>query len=429
MTARALRVGVVLGGCLVEERLFADAHPITIGQSLRSRLSIPADGVPFEHALFVRDHGRLLLNPTPQMDARLAAGGAIQTTLQGPTPIERGARGKVQIGTATILFQEVATPVRTPRPQLPASVRGTLGDRIDRRLAAIVGASLALHVGIATWAWLTDIEEAPRSQASAAAMYRQDTITITMPDPDPVVGPSQPGAATPVAPVQTPAPIVSRPRVAARAPSATPKLPTVDDAARFAQMLTGNDERAGGRTEMGPRIPGSELDQQIRDIRDNDRRIGNEDGGFRTGPRDGIQDNERQLVRDAPSQLDQQAQREERTPPGGRITLRPAPQPLTLRSASEIVIATIQNRYMHGLKRCYTRALAGEPSLSGKVKLSFTVTETGKTADAEARGLTTEVDACIEGQMVGWRFPIPKDADGDAIDLDVALTLALVPST
>src|SRR5688572_29524355 len=167
MTARALRVGVVLGGNLVEERLFADAHPITVGQSLRCRLSVPADGVPHEHAMFVRDQGRLLLRLTAGMNGRLAQSGTTKSDLREGAghdgiwtiPLERGARGKLTVGDATILFQEVAAPTKTPRPQLPASVRGTFADRIDRRLAVIVGASLLVHIGIGAWAWMTEVEE------------------------------------------------------------------------------------------------------------------------------------------------------------------------------------------------------------------------------------------------------------------------------
>ena len=45
--------------------------------------------------------------------------------------------------------------------------------------------------------------------------------------------------------------------------------------------VEGHDEGPGGRTEIGKRLPGSKLEDEIRDIRDNNRTIGNEDGGFR----------------------------------------------------------------------------------------------------------------------------------------------------
>src|SRR5688572_12650120 len=182
MTARALRVGVVLGGNLVEERLFADASPITVGQSLRCRLSVPADGVPSEHALFVRDQGRLLLRLTGAMTGRVAQGDGIQVELRGDVALERGARGRVQIGDATILFQEIAAPAVTPRPQLPASVRGTFADRIDRRLATIVGASIILHAALGAWAWMGDVENTSLTAQAKNPEYRHETHVFSSND-------------------------------------------------------------------------------------------------------------------------------------------------------------------------------------------------------------------------------------------------------
>ena len=425
MTARAIRVGVVLSGNLVEERLFADASPITVGQSLRCRLSVPADGVPAEHALFVRDQGRLLLRLTDQMSGRVAQGsGGIQTELRGTVAIERGARGKVQIGDATLLFQEVAAPAKAPRPQLPAAVRGTFGDRVDRRLATIVGASLAVHFAIGAWAWVTEVEEPAFAQIARNAEYRHpthDTVDIVV-DAAPL--PQEPGAATPVAPAQTPAPIVKPSRIATKS---TPKLPTVDDAERFANMLTTDEARKGGRTGMSNRSPGGELGKEIADIRDNNRTIGNDDGGFRNRPREGIGDGVNEhIVDNAPSQIEQQGPREEKQP--GRIEIRRDPQQPTGQPIPNLILEKIRTAYMPGLMRCYKKGLVDDASLGGKVKVAFTVTETGGVADPEASGLTKPVDACIASQMATWRFPVSRDKDGDAIDLDVALTLALVPS-
>ncbi|MBA3818494.1 MAG: hypothetical protein H0X17_06345, partial [Deltaproteobacteria bacterium] len=67
---RALRVGVLLGNTLVEDRVFlanGDAAPITIGQSLRCQLSLPVDGLPAAHVLFGREQGRFVLRPAPGM--------------------------------------------------------------------------------------------------------------------------------------------------------------------------------------------------------------------------------------------------------------------------------------------------------------------------------------------------------------------------
>lgn len=94
----------------------------------------------------------------------------------------------------------------------------------------------------------------------------------------------------------------------------------------------------------------------------------------------------------------------------------------------DAVLAKINGAYMSGLQRCYKNGLLGDSTLSGKVAMSFTVTETGRLEDATARGVSPEVDACISALMTGWRFPIPKDKGGDTTDASFKLGLALQPS-
>jgi hypothetical protein len=433
-TSRALRVGVLLGDNLVEERLFTGTSPISIGQSLRCTLSIPVDGVPADHVLFTTDQGRILLRVTARMTGRLANGGTVRTSLTDGAgadgiwtiPLERGARGKLQIGDATILFQEVAMPPATPRPQLPASVRGSFADRIDRRLAVIVAGSLLVHLTIGTWAWMTERVGADLL-ADPLVAYEPprdlDVIEMDGPDdpPPPTNAPDTPGATTPVSPRQTPAPIVARPRL--------DRLPEPEDPDRWAQMMTGNTTGPDGHDEIKQRMPGATLDKQIDDIRDRNRevRVGNNptsrDFPVRrgTGP-DGP-------VIDGP-ELDQIKKRSEE--PIARLTPLPLPprppgERPTLTAA--MVLARIQGSYMPGLKRCYVKhGLAHDAALVAKVTVSFVVDETGQSTENTASGANAEVDTCIRGQMNGWRFPVPKDKDGDPTDAPFKVQLALQPS-
>jgi hypothetical protein len=421
LTNRALRVGVILGGNLVEERLFrlSSQTPITIGQSLRCTLSVPADGVPLEHVLFGIDQGRFVLRITDHMTGRVGTGEIGE--LRGNLPIERGTRGKLQLGDATILFQEVAAPPIVARPQLPASVRGTLADRVDRRLALIVAGSVMLHLGIAGWAWMQDIaKDRPVDHEVAAYDPPQyDILDITAPD---IIAPSDngtPGVATPAHPaVQTPGTSIKRPT----------DLPDPGDVDRWAQVLTGNLPGKDGQNEIGNRLPASDLDRQIRHITDNDQNIrpGSSNRTTRDGdPRIGNGPNGPQI---GDPTLDQIAKQE--GDPKVRIT--PIPQPpgdpkptLTI----NMVLARIQNQYMAGLQRCYVKhGLSIDSTMVAKVTVSFVVDDKGVSTENSAHGANAEVDRCIADQMGGWRFPVPKDADGDPTDAPFKLKLALQPN-
>jgi hypothetical protein len=431
MTARALRVGLLLGGNLVEERLFRGHAPITFGQSLRCALSVPGDGIPAEHALFVHDQGHLLLRVPATALGRLAQGGTIRTDLrEGETiALDRGARGKLTIGDATVLFQEIAAPPIAPRPQLPASVRGTLADRIDRRLAVIIGASLLAHLGIGAWAWIRDRDTTSMLETPVAAMYHQETMEVSLPEvPEPVTVPATdpvPGVGAPATRTQTPAPIVTPTRVHTHT---TDPQRMLDDAERMAQILTGSDPSGNGFGEMSKRQPGADLDKQLADVRDGNRKVtlGDNGHGFREQPGLHVGDGHGPDL-DDPTLVASSTHRGDA--PTGRIVVKPLPGegPGTTLTV-DAVLAKINGVYMSGLVRCYKKGLVHDGTLGGKVAISFTVNDQGGLEDAGAHGVSSDVDACISTLMSSWRFTIPRDKDGDTTEASFKLALALQPS-
>lgn len=415
-----------MGERLVEERVLPVGAPVTFGQSLRCTLSVPGDGVPAAHTLFAVDGGRLVLRVPEGAHGQIVCGDDVRTVERGELAVERGARGRLQIGDVTVLFQELAAPPVAPRPALPASLRGTLADRVDRRLAAIVGASLLAHLGIAGYAWWTDAETPSMFSPRITQTYRQEVMEVVLPD-EPVVSP--PAVAAPAVPaVQTPATPTARPRIAPR-PTAL-RAPIADaDVARFASILSGGDEGpAGVGHTMGGRKPGADLGAQLADASARQLRIGDDASTFREQPGPRLGTDTRPLV-DDPAQAPRVASKQpERAP--GRIVVRPAPG--QSRPTSTLTVAMVLDKintvYMTGLVRCYRKGLAGDAQLGGKISVAFTVTERGTLEDISARGVSADVDACVAGQMAGWRYPVPRDADGDPDAESFALVLALQPS-
>jgi hypothetical protein len=416
---RSLRIGVVIAGQLVEERVFAPTRPITLGQSLRCALSVPVEGVPREHLLFSRDEGAFVLHVAPQMIARVGVGDRIEAVTE-TLRIAPGARGKLVLGDLTLLFQDVETVVR-PKPHLPASLRAR---PIDRRLALIIGASLVVHIGIAAWAWNADIEQSVLGMREISPEFHQDTIDVQLPDFTDHVDPTQtpttaPAVAPPVAPphriVQPARTLPSDPEQLAR------------DASRMASILTG-DDGAQGFGGMNHRQPGADLARQMDDARNRVVTIGDTGHTSRTDDRARVGTGHDLHIDQPDAMVPAETHHDERVGTT-RILVQPLPgmgDPTTLTPQS--VLDKIGTAYLTGLQRCYRLGQNEDATLEGKIKLEFSVDEHGRVADPQAEGLTPKVDSCVQHFMSSWHFGIPKDKDGAATDASFKIALVLKKS-
>jgi outer membrane biosynthesis protein TonB len=177
---KILRIGIIQGGRIVEERLVRKRENITIGQSAKNMFVVPSDVLPRHWMLFEVSGNRYIAHFSEGMDARIAVGSEIISLAQlrqtgkiqrkGPSfvlPLDERSRGKIVLGDMTILFQFVTPPPPQPRPQLPASVRGSLTSGVDWFFATIAGVSFLLHLLLVIylrnvdWPRKPDIEEIP----------------------------------------------------------------------------------------------------------------------------------------------------------------------------------------------------------------------------------------------------------------------------
>ena len=446
---RILRIGVLLGGKIVEERLIRERTAVSIGQSMKNTFSIPIEGLPLEFTLFALDEGRYSLRFLTKMDGRLSDSGGQVNTLDAlksrgahnhgeywQVPLTDSARGKLSFGDLTILFQFVTEPPRQPKPMLPASVRGTFADRFDPRLSVILGASIVAHFAVVILALFTDIETG-NSMAERAynLTFKQDTYQVDLSQPEPVkttdVGSAAGSAEVKKPDVKKPdsKAIPSKPDDGGRSAADTVAMQE-EEAKKFADLLTGEGADGTSEGDMSKRRPGADLGQQITDVKeggktvaigggagrgtrgDGDPRVGTGSGPKISGPTGPESAGGGKGVEKAPT---------------GRINVSDKQSFDESTLTPDIVLSKIQSAYMAGLKRCYKTYLAKDASARGKVTLSLTINETGRTTSSGAKGFASEVDSCIEGLMGSWRFPIPKDKDGEPTEASFAITLQLVP--
>ena len=181
---------------------------------------------------------------------------------------------------------------------------------------------------------------------------------------------------------------------------------------------------------MSRRRPGADLGAQINDVRESGRTVAVGGGAGRTSRGDGdarVGTGHGPKI-DGPGGLDSAGGgKTAEKGPAGRISVasKQAFDESTL--TPDLVLSKIQSAYMAGLKRCYKNYLNKDAGARGAVKLEFQVNPTGRTLNGNASGFAGEVDSCIEAQMQSWRFPIPKDKDGEATDASFKIALQLVP--
>jgi len=156
---KILRIGIIQGGRIVEERLVRKRDDITIGQSAKNMFVVPSDALPRRWVLFQMHGNRYIAHFSDGMDARIAVGneiislaqlkqtGKIQKRgLSWVLPLDERSRGKITLADMTILFQFVTPPPPQPRPQLPASVRGSITSSVDWFFTTIAAISFLFHL-------------------------------------------------------------------------------------------------------------------------------------------------------------------------------------------------------------------------------------------------------------------------------------------
>jgi len=121
-----LRIGVMQGARIIEERIVRTRESVSVGQSARSTFILAHPSLPAHHVLFESRRDGYVLRARPFMTGRLVTReGTLSLTGESlRVPLDEASRGKLVFGDVTLLFQFVSPPPVQPRPQLPSSVRG-----------------------------------------------------------------------------------------------------------------------------------------------------------------------------------------------------------------------------------------------------------------------------------------------------------------
>jgi hypothetical protein len=449
---RILRIGILLNRTLIEERQIRERVDVSVGQLAKNTFSVPIEALPPQFTMFAVVNDKYFLHFTKGMDGRISDGaqpmrledlkahGAVERGGYWSYPLSDSARGKIEAGEFTLLFQFIAEPPRQPKPMLPASVRGTLADRIDPKLSVIMAISIMLHTGIAAYArFFVD------PQIGSSMAERAYNLTFEHEKYDVEIAPTIKADSTAAesAAAKEPEKAKGEDKKPAKPKSGdgSPKedkgggekadaAALQEEAVQAAMALVGDaSDPFGLATGDSRRSPGQDLGKQLEQVREGGKKIevGAGSGRGTRADGDGRQGTGTGPVLSGQGGIDSAGGDKEEKVPSGRISVAEKQSFDGTSLTPDVVFSKIQSTYMSALKRCYKDYLKKDPSARGKVTLSFTVNETGRSVSNRAKGFSDELDGCIRERMDGWRFPVPKDNDGEATTADFQISLQLVP--
>jgi hypothetical protein len=297
----------------------------------------------------------------------------------------------------------------------------------------ILGASIILHFAVVIIALTMDV---PTGSGIADRAYNltftQEEYKVEIEQPKietPTETGSAAGSAEKKEEKKIPTVKKEEPAGGGRDNAADVQLQQEENARAMADLLTGEGADGTSEGDMSKRRPGADLGQQIADVREGGKTVAVGGGGGR-GPRgngDARVGTGKGPAINGPGGTESAGGAKEEKAPTGRIQVADKQTFDDSSLTPDIVLAKIQSAYMAGLKRCYKEYLKKDASARGKVTLELTVNETGRTVSGKANGFAGEVDSCITSQMASWRFPVPKDKDGEPTEASFRIALQLVP--
>jgi hypothetical protein len=427
---KVLRIGLVAGGRILEERIVKQRTSVTVGPSEKCMFVVQAN-VPLQFKLFELIGADYHLNFLDGMTGRVALATGItdlvslkgQAKRVGPAyqiRLTEEARGKIVVGETTFLFQFVAPPPVQPRPQLPLSVKGGVASQIDWSLTIIAAFSFLLHFGLIGAMYSDWMDPVVNDDITAGLL---DMVQKTVPPPvETAETPTSSASATDTAPTPTAAPkqAAPTPKAGGQAPDAKVVAGLLNEAdqARIAILAALNG---------GPNINGAMKDDNgapvdLNSLANRSGGVSNTAGGLNLpngagGPiRPGQNGGGLQSLRGGETGgASTGAGQAVKVVPVGNVEYGGSTASVPVANAE----AVIRNQIHPGAKRCYQKGLESDPSQAGRLVILIKVAPSGEVDSVSVSsnsGLAAGVASCIQSVARRAKFD-PPGASGSTLSV------------
>lgn len=420
---RVLRVGVLQGGRITDERHLRRPETVTIGKDPRASLVLPGDAVPVVFPLFEVDGASYRLVFTPGMEGRVQlsadedltlaelAGRATPHAKGLSIPLTEQARGNVTFDGVTVFFQFVQAPEVAGPVVFDRKLRGNIFNGMDRLFLAMLAGSLLIHFTCGTGIILAPMPVEPELALDELPdRFVQALIQREPPKPPPA--PTEQTAPGTAERKEEPTQVAQQ---AESQPAGTPNAERREQArARVANMGLVGALKSGGGSVADVLGGGEGLNADFASALSGVTGVGvataeavrTERRGGTAGDVAGIGD----VATSGAGSVDLAGKRDVEVT--GRVTSS-APE-VDSADVNPADIARYVRARLTAIQNCYERELKRNQSLRGRVVVAFTIQENGRTSDVviDENTLGNEaVGTCIRSLIRTWAFPFRPEAE------------------
>lgn len=440
--AKILRIGVIQGGKVIEERLIRKRTTVTFGSDNKNTFVFAGQEFPKSWPLFELKGPQYHLVFSDKMDGRVSAddNNVDFASLKAQDLAQKqgdryrlaltdSSRGRVQFGSdLTILFHFVAAPPVAAKPELPVSAKGGWVKSIEPVFTTVLTVSFLLHALMTIVVFNVEPPPPPSKEEVLRAIARLQPPKIEAPIPDVPDKPDPNQGGKKAAPKEDkPAgdgekakeKSKGKPDSASAARAAEAKRKAVREAIQGKGLLAMIGSTSGGDSDSAVGNvfgSGSAIGGDLQNALEGTSGVGVAGGGgdvTRRGSGDGGGGGAADI--------------------GGLATGGGGPVGTGAKKVAKVTgrvkaddisgldgsidkkgVARTIRRRQAAFQQCYESALKSNSKLSGKLVVEFVIDENGRVREATVikDGLgSTEVSRCVVGTLKRLRFPKPDDGE------------------
>jgi TonB family protein len=430
---RIVKVGILRDGKMAAERVLKTGQKLSVGTDPSSTFQLTGEGAPKNLDVLVAGGDQFFLVVDPEIRGKVAiAQGLLDmeryadkiSDSEDPADhfikLDLKSKGKITIGDCTILFQVMATPPQPPIRTMPKDMKGGYINRMDVSFIIILVVSALLHLGMIHFVNALPVSETLDAAETNRFMSRVVDVKIEDIPPEEVIEDK---------PLEDEKEKEKKKDDKGKKPKAggsgdgEAEEKGVETKGLLALITadSGSGSVANLINELG-------MDSGIKDIvgkigsginvaKAGDALTRKGDGGSgvstvdagdlgRTGSSNGVGTGKKKTH---------------------KVKAKVSSTGGVSGSLSATSVRGKIRRYVGGIRYCYESALKSDPTLSGKVSVSFSINGSGGVAGCSVSANTVgngSVGSCVCRRINRWKFDPPEDGGSSSVNYTFIFTPA-----